>query len=449
MLFKKPLFNYLLWGLLTGLYLSLIYFFTYLYPISEDEILCPVHNLDCYFWTFATICARIGGLIGMILIQGYKWLFLIVNPLAQLALALALFYLIHLRMPDFKKLEDVPSFVIIALSSVFLVVQPDQTIFWFAGSANYLILGVMFITFCTVLRKTWYCPDFIPSNSYTRIAAFFIGAILGMNNENSAPMIFCLCGLYTLLAIILKKKIPGWFPPLFIGVASGLALMFSSPAYHLRSNSGFITKSLNNLPLSQKAVHHLYNMDYFMRSSLYILPVISLTAFLCALDKWKQTIKNGDFFFLALSCFVSFVLAMVLFPLPIRPHRACYSASLFTIAALLFFIKYIKGVYKFNLTPYIMTALLIYVAFIIVPFAKPYISLYKQSLAREAIIEQALKTEDNTCIYTPLYKVPRGPSDNLTIEFIDPMSRRHYYADKYYNRSFATGEEPNKNRTNL
>lgn len=449
MLQKKSFLNYLLWGSFIGLYLAMIFFFTYLYPVSEDEILCPAHNLDCYFWTFTTVCARIGGLIGIILIQGYKWLFLIVNPLAQLLLALSLFYLVYLRMPNFKKLEDMPAFVITALASVFLVVQPDQTIFWFAGSVNYLMLGIMFITFCAVLRKTWHEPDFVPSNFFTRVGAFFAGAILGMNNENSAPMIFCLCGLYTLAALLLKKKIPGWFPPLFIGAAAGLAIMFSSPAYHYRNNINFITKALNERPFWDRAAHHLGNMDMFMASSLYALPIVCLAAFLCALDKFKQTARNEDFFFLALSCFVSFVLAMVLFPLPIRPHRACYSASLFTIAAVLFFINYIKGVYKFNLAPYIMTMLLLYIAFIIVPFTKPYISLYRQSLAREALIEEMLKTEDNLCIYTPLYKIPEGPTANLTIEFIDAMSKRHYYADKYYKRAFATGKEPAKRQMDM
>ncbi|MGN0023156.1 MAG: DUF6056 family protein [Elusimicrobiaceae bacterium] len=410
--------------------------------MSEDEMLCPVHNLDCYFWTFVTTCARIGGLIGFILIQGYKWLFLVVNPLAQLALVLAVFYLIHLRMPNFKTLADIPSFVIIALSSIFLVTQPDQTIFWFAGSANYLMLGVMFMAFCAVLRKTWHCPNFLPSNSYTRIGAFFIGIILGMNNENSAPMIFCLCGLYTFLAIILKKKIPSWFPPLFIGVAAGLALMFSSPAYHIRTNINFIVKSLSELPLYNKFFHHLYNMNDFMASSLYILPIICIVTFVCVLDKWKQIVKNENFFLLALSCFVSFVLALVLFPLPIRPHRACYSASLFTIVALLFFIKYIKDTYKRDLAPYIMICLLLYIAFIIVPFTKPYLMLYEQSLSRKSIIDKALQMNNNICIYTPLYYIPQGPSTNLTIVFFDVMKGKHYYADKYYNRTFVTGKEP-------
>lgn len=449
MLSKKTLASYLFWGLLTGLYLAFIWFFTYLYPISEDELLCPVHNLECYFWAFITVCARIGGLINIILIQGYKWLFLILNPLAQLALVYSIFYLVYLRMPNFKKLEDLPAFLFIALASVFLVTQPDQTIFWFAGSVNYLMLGVMFMAFCAVLRKTWHEPDFIPSNSFTRIAAFFAGIILGMNNENSAPMIFCLCGLYTLAAFILKKKIPNWFPHLFAGVAAGLALMFSSPAYHYRNNLNFITKALNQRPLFDRAMHHLANMDLFMASSLYALPVLCLAAVLCAIDKFKRAIKNEAFLMLVLSCFVSFVLAMVFFLLPIRPHRACYSASLFTIAAVLFFANYIKDEYKFNLTPYFAAALTLYVAFIIVPFSKPYFSLYRQSLQRKAVIEEMLKTPDNTCIYAPVYDIPKGPTTNLTIDFMDEMGRRHYYIEQYYNRKFASGREPGKNEERM
>ena len=433
--------NIPIWAGVAVLYLAFIGFFIFLYPITEDEIICPAPNSDCLIWTLTTVCARFGSVIQIFLINGYKWLFLILGPLAQLGLVTALFYLINLRLPDFKTLKDFPEISALALMCVFLAAQPDQTIFWLSGAANYLFLGLMFICFCALLRKSWFEPDFIPYNKYTAAAAFLIGVILGMNNENSAPMMFCLCALYGFSALALKRPIPKWILSVWAGIALGLIIMFSSPVYYKRSNMDFIRVALNARPLSLKLYNHLANMDLFMASSLYILPVLSLCGLLGLIDKFKESIKNDNFIFFALSCFISLVLALALFPIAIRPHRAFYSASLFTISALFFFTIYVKDIYKFNLMPFVAAGIFVYSAAIFPSFAKPYFNLYRQGQARNSILAQTLKDKRLFCIYLPKYKILPGPSKNLTIDFIDAMGGKHSAAENYYKRKFISGEE--------
>lgn len=296
-----------------------------------------------------------------------------------------------------------------------------------------------------MLRKSWFEPDFIPYNKYTAAAAFLIGVILGMNNENSAPMMFCLCAFYTVLALTLKRPLPKWIPSVWAGIAIGLIIMFSSPAYYKRSNMDFIRTALNARPLSLKLYNHLADMDLFMAASLYILPALCLCGLLGLTDKFKKSIKNVNFIFFALSCFISFILALALFPIAIRPHRAFYGASLLTIAALLFFIKYIKDIYKFNLMPFIAAGVFIYSAAVFPSFAKPYFNLYRQGQARSGVLEQTLKDKRLFCIYLPKYKILPGPSKNLTIDFIDAMNGRHLAAENHYKRAFISGAEPSAN----
>ena len=434
--------TYFIWFLFILLYLSFIGFFTYLYPISEDEMLCKVHNLDCILYLYKNFCARISILFsGTFLFNTYKWGFVILNPIIQSVLVFLIFYLVNLRMPDFKTLKDFPQVVFTALACVFMVAQPDQTIFWFSGATNYLFLGVMFIAFCALMRKTWHTPDLIPSNIFTFIVAVLSGIVLGMNNENSAPMMFCLCALYIFAAIGFKKKIPHWFWFLFTGILAGMAVMFSSPIYHKRLNTNLIVKILNNLPLSQKLYQHLPNMDLFMASSLYTLPLMIIFIPLLIKDNFKKILKNEFFLFFILSCFISIMLSLVLFPLPIRPHRIVYSATLFTIAALLFLAQYIKDFYKFSILPYLLGLLLVYVSYTALPFAKPYFSLYRQDEVRQNMIRKYQKQDINFCLYTPVYVIPEGPTENLSINFFDTMEKQHIYADKYYDLNFITGNE--------
>ena len=434
--------TYFIWFLFILLYLSFIGFFTYLYPISEDEMLCKVHNLDCVLYLYKNFCARISILFsGTFLFNTYKWGFVILNPIIQSVLVFLIFYLVNLRMPDFKTLKDFPQVVFTALACVFMVAQPDQTIFWFSGATNYLFLGVMFIAFCALMRKTWHTPDLIPSNIFTFIVAVSSGIVLGMNNENSAPMMFCLCALYIFAAIGFKKKIPHWFWFLFTGILAGMVVMFSSPIYHKRLNTNLIVKILNNLPLSQKLYQHLPNMDLFMASSLYTLPLMIIFIPLLIKDNFKKILKNEFFLFFILSCFISIMLSLVLFPLPIRPHRIVYSATLFTIAALLFLAQYIKDFYKFSILPYLLGLLLVYVSYTALPFAKPYFSLYRQDEVRQNMIRKYQKQDINFCLYTPVYVIPEGPTENLSINFFDTMEKQHIYAYKYYDLNFITGNE--------
>ena len=217
--------------------------------------------------------------------------------------------------------------------------------------------------------------------------------------------------------------------------------MFSSPIYYKRLNTNLIVKILNNLPLSQKLYQHLPNMDLFMASSLYTLPLMIIFIPLLIKDNFKKILKNEFFLFFILSCFISIMLSLVLFPLPIRPHRIVYSATLFTIAALLFLAQYIKDFYKFSILPYLLGLLLVYVSYTALPFAKPYFSLYRQDEVRQNMIRKHQKQDINFCLYTPVYVIPEGPTENLSINFFDTMEKQHIYADKYYDLNFITGNE--------
>ena len=436
--------TYFIWAIFILLYLTFIWLFTYFYPLSEDELICNPYNWACSVKIFTTSCARIGTFIIYILLNGYKWSFLILNPIMQLSLVFSIFYFVNLRFPDFKTLKDFPQFIFTALACVFLVARPDQTIFWLSGSANYLFLGVMFIMFCALMRKTWHEPNLIPSNFFTCSLAILAGIILGMNNENSAPMIFCLCCLYTLLSLILKKKIPVWFWFLFTGIILGLSIMFSSPVYHARMDVALL-KVNPQKSLSTRILFFINHIDYFMRVSFYALPIIILLSFILLTDKFKTAIKSEAFLFTALCCFVSLVLAAVFFIIPFHPKRTFYNANLFTIISILFFIKYVKETYHINLMPLFFFCILCFTAVIFIPFAKPYISLYKQDMQRQVLLEKFLANKnENFSLWLPAYYIDKGPTDNLSIKFYDPMigtNGQHIFFDRYYERDFVSGTE--------
>ena len=436
--------NLILWIIRIIIYLSFIGFFTYLYPISEDEMLCKVHNLDCVLYLYKNFCARISILFsGTFLFNTYKWGFVILNPIIQSVLVFLIFYLVNLRMPDFKTLKDFPQVVFTALACVFMVAQPDQTIFWFSGATNYLFLGVMFIAFCALMRKTWHTPDLIPSNIFTFIVAVSSGIVLGMNNENSAPMMFCLCALYIFAAIGFKKKIPHWFWFLFTGILAGMAVMFSSPAYFQRMNINIIMQEMNKRPLLIKMESFTNHLDYFMQISLYALPIVILSSLLCLADKFKTAIKDEIFLFTVLSCFVSFMLAFVFFPVSILPDRIFYNATLFTIISILFLVKYLKNTYNIRLMPVLVVGIICFSVIIIIPFSKQYILLHKQNIQRETLLKN-FNNDKNMCLWLPIYSIHKMQNTNLSLKFYDPMKGtdgKHMYFTKYYDKDVVSGKE--------
>jgi hypothetical protein len=280
---------------------------------------------------------------------------------------------------------------------------------------------VPFLLFLCLLRKSWHNFAFVPSKKTYLIIAFFGGIFLGMTNENSAPMALCLGWLFVVLSYWKRKKIPYWFYPVFTGIIVGLILLFSAPAHNFKLHqASFIISNIASMDLFTRFYFHLYRIADFMEFNLMIWPLTFLTFILVGYDKFKTAFKDEDFLLCGIALFVSMVLALVLFIPPNVDIRTFYSASLFSILALLFILKYASKVYKINFVKYVFYFAVFGLIFIGPRFVLPYFYLYKQDVRRMEWMEKEISKGKDT-ISLPSHAVMRGPTPNLTITFYDPM----------------------------
>jgi hypothetical protein len=133
---------------------------------------------------------------------------------------------------------------------------------------------------------------------------------------------------------------------------------------------------------------------------------------------------------MALFCFsVSCALVGVLFMAPESGFRPYYSASLFSILCFMFALKSLTAAYCINLTRFLAAAAL-GAALTLTPwYLQAFISLNKQFKDREALLAQ-FKNNKAEIAFLPYYLVPRGPSQNLSVIYFDPVNVKSSY--EYY-----------------
>ena len=421
---KKINFNYTCWAFAFTLFALFIFVFSYLYPYGADEYILRRQTLwgalEQYFFSYGVENARIGLIANNIILYLGKWSFLILNPIVQTIWILSFFALVHLRLPDFKKLSDFPAVLLIALLSVFAVAQPDNTLFWIGGACNYSWSFLPFVWFLIFLRHI-YETGKTPNLKIWQSILLFIGAfILGMSNENNSIAAFIIISLFIIYCFI--KRIKTWpaLTIIFLGVFIGLVLLFAAPGSYKRAAHPLIS-FFQQASILEKLTWHYPKLQDLAVSMFLIPPITMVLALLELFSTRLKALRNNDFLYSAISFLTALFLAAILAGAPILGNsRAFYSASAMWIVSFVFLIKYFQEAYKLPLIRIFAWAAFIF-ALIITPFfSVQYIALHSWEKARSVYIEK-LRAQNPPTAYIPYLDSVDGPTRNLKISYYDVL----------------------------
>ncbi len=436
-MFKKNINKtYFIWALPVCLYAIFMFTFSFLRPYGLDEFKYLPYSIkgifDNYLIGYFNENSRIGLLINdALLYAGRPW-FLGLNTLLQTLIPFGLYYMVFLRLPEFKILKDFYTFGFIALCCIFAVAQPDNTLLWIGGACNYSWVFLAFVIYIIFLRLHAEKKYILPPSYTINIISFFGGILLGMSNENNAPMALCLSILFVAYCLFRRIKIPTWFYYTGAGIICGLIFLFSAPGPYKRLDY-WVFADFKQSGILKKIFIHLSRMNDFVAITLFMPILSALALVLSAADKDKPApvIKNKYFIYAVLFWSVSFTLAFVLFNAPSPSLRVFYSASLFMLAAFVFTLEFLKQAYGLNFYKYLFIAMLLYAIYVTPCFTVPYVNLYRQNAERETKIAQA-KKEGKTILYAQKFFVLKGINENLQIEYYDFLNYQSQAAIKHF-----------------
>ena len=412
------------WILAAGCYCFFIALLSYWYPYTIDELVLPHLSLSDILAALSQIYNTMGGRIGFVpyifVLYAGKWLFVILNPLVQLFSVWLIFYFIHMRGPAIKTFGDFWIFVLLMLISVFASAQPDQTMFWTGGAASYSWAFVPFI-FALILLRKFLRGDIFRNVWYIKALLFACGLIFGLTNENNGPALLILFICAAVYLKIKKAVLPAYFYFILTGIAGGLLLMFTAPAYQMRMQN-ISAQVFSEAGFLKNIFWHLAHFQYMIAINFYLPPVTALLLFLFVLDKGVKIFKNEDFLFSFLCLVVSLVLFMPLAFVPFQ-GRLLYSAVLMSGISFIFLLKFAGLYFKFPLIKW--CALFAFACAL--PFAPsfmfPYYDLHKQECARNAVIEEATDKKI-PFVSVSHFRAAQGPNKNLSIDAsFEPMFR--------------------------
>lgn len=431
--------NYLIWALLCASYLAFIALFSFLYPYGGDEYAMTPANLGGAVTIFLTSYLvrnpRIGLLFNNIILLCGKWLFVVLNPLVQLALILSLFFLVYMRLPDFKTRKDIYPFALIMLLSVFAVAVPDNTLFWIGGACNYSWMFLVFILFLCLLRFAAEKGIKVKLNFALKLVLFFGGIVGGMSSENASPMLLIIFAAFFVYSRFKKIKTGEWFYVPFAGIILGLILLFGAPGSYYRFKT-LPLEYIKNATLWQKIFWHLPRLNGFFKAALFLPLITPVILAGQALINRTKILKDKDFIYACAALAISYVLALVLFAVPLLLNRVFYGATVMALLAFIFTLKHLQNQYKTNLFKYVFIASFCAAAAISPLFTVPYTDLYLKDAQRLRVIEQAKQAGKTEVFIPPVFTI-KGPTENLSLNYYDFVSLNNYDLNLTFGIDFA------------
>ena len=427
---KKLNKNIFCWCAAFGLYALFIFIFSYLYPYGADEYFYMHRCKDfadvftTYFYSYNHNNPRIGLILNNIVLLNGKWLFLILNPLMQLAAVFSVFILIYGKTPDMKTLKNLPSFILIAIMSVFFVAQPDNTLFWIGGACNYSWSVLPFL-WLLILLKRIYETKTVPAFSGLSAAALFFGALaLGMSNENNslAAVLILICFIFWCLKTKIKITAPIYI--ILLGAAAGAVILFAAPGSYNRAAHPLLS-FFGEASLLQKAIWH-YPKIHDLILKLFFIPLI-IPFFLAfeLYDSKGKALKNNFFFSSVFTFLTACFLAAALAGAPILGNaRAFYSASVMLIVSFVCMLEYFENTYKIKLIRCVSALAVIFFIFIMPFFSLQYIHLHKAERERTAYL-QKIKVQGKEKAFLAFSQAADMPLKNLKISYYDVLLDRN------------------------
>ena len=401
-----------IWALLTVLFIAFIGLMSYWYPVTLDEYFRWQNPFDFIMIKKAYFeqVPRISTLFSPPIFILGKWFFILFNSLIQFANCLCIFYILFVRLPNVKKLQDMPYFVIILCMSIFFVCSPSEIMFWISGAVNYSWnMFFLLLLFC-FLRQIQTQKFMLKDNLFAGIFVFLLAFIVGMSNEALSPIAFGFIICFGLYCYFKKIKTPRVLSFMIFGLTIGCLIFFSAPAHYYKMTNSMIS-NLSSVTLSQKLFFHIFHFNEFFKAQFFLPLIVSLFLLIAALDKDKRNFKSENFWYSVSFLFTGFLMAFVLFIVPTPPLRAYYPASVMNILAFLFLVRYYIETYNYDFSKILCYVVLIVSLCFAPRFIIPHYALHLQ------------EKEHNTLnIEVPCF-VLKGPTANLSIGFMDPARR--------------------------
>ena len=158
-----------IWALLAISFIAFIGLMSYWYPVTLDEYFRWQNPFDFIMIKKAYFeqVPRISTLFPLPIFILGKWLFILLNSLIQFANCLCIFYILFVRLPNIKNLQDMPYFLIILCMSIFFVCSPSEIMFWISGAVSYswnmffLLLLLCFVRQIQTQKLLISCPPYL------------------------------------------------------------------------------------------------------------------------------------------------------------------------------------------------------------------------------------------------------------------------------------------------
>lgn len=424
--------SYLIWGLFFLVYIAFIAFFSYLYPLTKDEILAHKVTTFPLAWkaiklTYQYNTLRFGPFLGNFLLVGGKPFFVLANPFVQIAAVLSVFYFIYLRLPSFKTLKDFAPFVLLTLCLTFFISKPDNTIFWIGGASTYSWPFIVFTLFLIYLRKYFNsAPQIIPL--YLLPVYFVFGFCVGWLHENTSPMALCIIFAFAAWFVYKKRKLNASFWCIFAGIIAGLVFYFTSPGLYSRLSIPELQNFLT-APISVKLFWHIPHMDNLFAAFLYIPLLIPLLLFYRWNNLRKDFLKNENLVLSTLCYICGFILAIVLCMAPLVPDRAFYSASVMFVCSFFFLLKDFEPLCEFDLMKTLALLSSVWILMLMPIFYISYKHLYDSYKERQKYIDYIYKTGQKRIYLEMIHNLHNFPNNLSTLHY-DPIGYYTTY-EKY------------------
>lgn len=424
--------SYLIWALFFVGYIAFIAFFSYLYPLTKDEILGHKITTFPLAWkaiklTYHYNTLRFGPFLGTYLTMMGKTFFVCVNPFVQIASVMSIFYFIYMRFPCFKNLKDFFPYVLLTICCTFFIAKPDNTIFWLGSAATYSWPFIVFTIFLIYLRR-YYNGLILKTPLWMLPLYLALGFCVGWLHENTSPMALCIIVAFGAWLIYKKRKIDSSFWAIFVGIISGLAFYFTSPGLYTRLSIPELQEFIE-LPIYMKVFYHLPKMDGLFAAFLYMPVFIPLLLIYRWSNLKKDFLKNENLVLSTLCYGCAFVLAMVLCMAPLVPERAFYSASVMFVCSFFFLLKDFIPLCEFDLMKTLTAFSALWILMLMPIFYTSYKYLYDAYNARQKMIDHAYATGQKRIYLEMIHNLHTFP-DNLATLHYDPIGYYTTY-EKY------------------
>ncbi|GAB1401394.1 hypothetical protein MASR1M68_03050 [Elusimicrobiota bacterium] len=415
---KNHIIFYLFLFVIT-VYVALMSFFK---PLTMDDFFYSnatsgkfIDILKFYFESYLSWGPRIGTLFTLFFLSFFKEIFPFINSAIQISIVFCMHYIVTGKRINPGNSRDLFLFMILSVMFLFNVTG-GQTLFWISGVANYSFTILIFFIFLIFFRPLIDGRTVVNDNLMSQISIFILGFVVGMSNENIAPVSVLVILAVFIFCKLNKIQIPKWMFFALAGNFIGLLVLLGAPGSYKRmaSVTDFsMTNIFIKLHLQETAQEFLETSFLFklkfvpLRIGKFIvlsfgLPIFIIIISIFAMVKNNLNIEHRKNIYLSLFFILtSFLLVSILCFAPKPSIRAYFSPLLITFISFSFLLLYITDNFTKKIQTYLILGIILITALLMsVKIIPSFYQLYQINNKNLALIAEALQTpEKNARIY--------------------------------------------------